>query len=114
MPEPLAIANLTTGGWREAEFQPFRTGVDICRLGGDPARASVALLRYAPGASVPLHEHPGLETIIVLDGAQSDERGTYGVGSVVINPPGSRHRVWSDIGCVVLIQWESPVRMIAE
>jgi anti-sigma factor ChrR (cupin superfamily) len=114
VPEPLAIIDLVSHGWREAEFTPFRAGVDICRLGGDPARASVALLRYAPGASVPLHEHAGLETILVLDGTQSDERGTYATGSVVINPAGSRHRVWSDEGCVVLIQWERPVRMIGE
>ncbi len=112
MADPRAIADLLKGGWRTAPFEPFREGVEMCRLGGDPAGASVALLRYRPGASVPLHEHPGLETVIVLDGSQSDERGLYRAGTISINPAGSRHSVWSEEGCVVLIQWEKPVRIL--
>ncbi|MGD9738613.1 MAG: cupin domain-containing protein [Bauldia sp.] len=108
----MSIAGLLDGGWKEAEFVPFRPGVEISRLAGDPAGASVALLRYAPGASVPMHEHTGLETIVVLDGAQSDDRGRYAAGAIAINPAGTRHRVWSDEGCVVLIQWERPVRIL--
>ncbi len=114
MADPVSFANLITGGWREAAFGPFREGVDMCRLAGDPAGASVALLRYAPGARVPLHEHLGLETILVLDGVQSDDRGDYPAGSMVVNPAGSQHRVWSETGCVVLILWEKPVRILSE
>ena len=29
--------------------------------------------------------------------------------TLVINPPGSRHRVVSDDGCLVLVIWEQPV-----
>ena len=76
--------------------------------------ASIALLRYAAGARVPLHEHPGLETVLVVEGSQSDERGTYKAGDLVLNPAGSRHSVWSTDGCVVLIQWEKPVRILGE
>ena len=114
MDEPRAFAALLAGGWRDAAFVPFREGVEICRLAGDADGASVALLRYRPGASVPLHEHAGLETVIVLEGSQADERGLYGRGTVAVNPAGSRHSVWSDEGCVVLIQWERPVRILAE
>lgn len=96
-----------TQGWQSMTFEPFREGVEICRLyEGEPA---VALLRYAPGASVPHHSHTGLETIYVLDGSQTDERGHYGEGSIVLNPPGSAHSVWSNEGCVVLIQWDLPI-----
>jgi len=111
-------ANMTDGGqrlvldllggsasWRDGEgWEPFRAGVDIRRLyqaSGDGPTAF--LLRYQPGASVPLHEHLGYEHILVLDGAQSDERGRYPAGTLVVNPPGSTHQVCSDIGCVVLI-----------
>ncbi len=110
MPDPLHIAGLTSGGWHDAPFEPFREGLEIARLWSGPPE--VALLRYAPGASAPRHRHGGLETIVVLEGAQSDERGTYGVGSVVMNPEGSAHSVWSDTGCVVLIQWERPVEFL--
>jgi len=108
------VPGLGAGGWRAMRFVPFREGVEICRLAGDPAGASTALLRYRPGASVPLHEHPGLETILVLEGSQSDELGDYPAGSFVANPAGSRHAVRSEEGCVVLIQWERPVRIIGE
>jgi anti-sigma factor ChrR (cupin superfamily) len=98
------------GGWEEVHFGPFREGVEIARLLDGPP--DVALLRYAPGASVPAHLHRGLETILVLQGSQSDERGTYGAGSLVLNPAGTSHRVWSDQGCVVLIQWTLPVEFL--
>lgn len=110
--DPLHVASLMVGGWRDLAFAPFREGVEICTLkSGAPA---VALLRYAPGARVPRHEHMGLETILVLEGAQSDERGRYAAGALVLNPEGSVHSVWSDEGCVVLIQWERPVRILDE
>jgi len=59
-----------------------------------------------------LHEHVGAEMIFVLEGAQADENGTYGKGDIVINPAGSRHSVWSDDGCVVLLHWAEPVKFI--
>lgn len=91
-------------------FEPFREGVDICYLVvGEP---TVALLKYEPGARVPRHRHTGLETIFVLSGAQSDENGTYGEGSFVANPEGTEHSVWSDEGCIVLIQWERAVEFL--
>ncbi len=107
MAEPLHISGLLAEGWQGLAFEPFHPGVEICRLvEGAPA---VALLRYAPGAGVPRHRHGGLETIIVLDGVQSDEAGDYPAGSLILNPEGSAHSVWSGPGCVVLIQWDRPV-----
>ncbi|MFK7871201.1 MAG: cupin domain-containing protein [Roseobacter sp.] len=109
MIDPLCIADLPRQ-FADLPFEPFRDGVDIHYIKkGTPA---VALLRYAPGARVPLHRHLGLETIFVLEGAQSDKRGTYPKGSFVLNPAGSTHSVWSDEGCVVLIQWERPVEIL--
>lgn len=110
MKEPLALAGLVSGGWRDCVFEPFREGVEICHLvQGEPG---VALLRYQPGAAVPRHRHTGLETIVVLEGSQSDERGRYETGAVVLNPAGSVHSVWSEDGCVVLIQWDRPVEFV--
>ncbi|ORE98166.1 cupin domain-containing protein [Aurantimonas sp. 22II-16-19i] len=95
-------------------FEPFRHGVEIARLSGEGDKGETALLRYAPGASVPMHEHTGLETILVLSGSQSDDDGTYRAGDLVLNHPGSRHRVWSEEGCTVLISWAAPVRILGE
>ena len=112
MSAPFAIRDLLAGGWRWLPFQPFRDGIEIYRLrANDPV---VALLRYAPGARVPRHRHRGLETVLVLAGSQRDERGTYGAGTLVVNPAGSTHAVASDEGCVVLIQWERAVQFVAD
>jgi anti-sigma factor ChrR (cupin superfamily) len=110
MLEPTILKDLLSGGWTQLSFAPFREGIAISSLlESSPA---IAVLRYDPGARVPLHEHTGAETILVLDGSQSDEKGTYVKGDMVINLAGSRHSVWSDDGCVVLLHWAEPVRFI--
>lgn len=117
------VPALMLGAWQEQVFQPFRDGIEICTLhDGTPPlssqtdtaddQPSIALLRYQPGAQVPRHRHPGIETILVLAGSQSDESGCYETGSLVINPVGSVHSVWSNDGCVVLIQWDKPVQFV--
>lgn len=111
MRESIHLPALLGGGWESAAFVPFRDGVEIARIHEGPP--TVALLRYAPGSGVPAHLHRGLETILVLSGAQSDERGTYPEGSLVVNPEGTSHRVWSEAGCVVLIQWTLPVQFLS-
>lgn len=110
MSEALCFPDFLRGGWQRCQFEYFRDGVEICRLvTGEP---EVALLRYAPGASVPRHLHQGLETILVLEGSQSDEFGHYPAGSLVANPEGTCHSVASSEGCVVLIQWTKPVKIL--
>ena len=96
------------------DWAPFRDGIEIHRLftDGDEGPAA-ALLRYAPGASVPRHEHTGDEFVIVLSGSQTDDGGVYSAGTVVRNPKGSDHAVHSEDGCVVLVLWTAPVRFTA-
>ena len=107
---PVRILDLINGGWQSLPFEPFREGVEISEIfAGSPA---VAVLRYQPGASVPRHQHNGLETIVVLEGVQSDEHGDYPAGSVILNPAGTAHSVWSTDGCIVLIQWQLPVQFL--
>jgi anti-sigma factor ChrR (cupin superfamily) len=109
MPD-LAHAGLLAGSWRALAFEHFRDGIEVHWLAkGGTGEPSVALLRYAAGAGVPRHRHQGLETILVLDGVQSDERGDYAAGTFVLNPAGTEHSVWTKTGCTVLIQWDLPV-----
>lgn len=107
--------SLTAGGWKSLAFEPFRPGVTIHWISRfEGVRPGVALLKYEAGASVPRHRHPGLETILVLHGSQSDEDGRYFTGTYVVNAPGSEHSVWSEDGCVVLIQWDQPVEILED
>jgi anti-sigma factor ChrR (cupin superfamily) len=110
MPDPMILRALLQGGWRTLAYEPFREGIEVHWLSrADP---QVAVLRYAPGASAPRHRHPGLETIVVLDGAQRDDAGVYRAGDMVLNHAGSEHRVWSDEGCTVLLHWAAPVEFL--
>jgi anti-sigma factor ChrR (cupin superfamily) len=101
------------------KWEQLRPGVRIHVLygaadGGEERNggAQAALLWYEAGASVPTHLHEGYEHIVVLAGAQQDERGRYEKGALVINPPGTSHSVSSPEGCVILIIWERPVRLL--
>jgi anti-sigma factor ChrR (cupin superfamily) len=103
---PGAVAH----GSSEPQWMPFRTGIEIKRLFKHPDTGyEVAMLRYAPGASAPLHRHRADEHVFVLCGNQCDERGTYGAGSYVYNAAGTCHSVRSEGGCEVLIHWLAPV-----
>jgi len=94
-------------------WQPFRPGVDIYRIYGDGQQGpAAALLRYQPGSRVPEHEHTGFEHIFVLSGSQTDRNGEHRAGTLVVNPPGTRHDVVSEGGCLVLAIWERPVAIL--
>ncbi len=95
-----------TGDWK-----PFRPGVTAHWLYNEgDGGASAVLLRYEPGARVAEHEHLGYEHLLVLEGDQYDEDGSYPAGSFVIHPPGTRHSPGSVGGCVALLIYEKAVQ----
>ncbi len=73
------------------------------RIGNELARAT-SLVRYEPGSSFSEHVHGGGEEFLVLEGTFSDEHGHYGPGTYVRNPPGSRHRPYSQSGCTIFVK----------
>lgn len=98
---------------RAIPWQAFSPGVDVFPLcTTEDGSLKAALMRNAPGAAVPEHVHQGHEFILVLTGSESDAMATYQAGDFIANPPGSRHRVWTEQGNTVLIVWELPVRFV--
>ncbi len=96
-------------------WQAFRPGVDIHRLYGDGVEGpTAALLRFREAGLIPLHEHCGYEHILVLAGSQRDQNSEAHAGTLMINPPGSRHRIRSEAGCIVLAIYEKPVRFLED
>jgi anti-sigma factor ChrR (cupin superfamily) len=94
-------------------WEPLGPGVELSPLYRDAAgNTKLALLRYAPGATVPVHLHTGMEYIQILAGSQQDERGVYHTGTLLMSLPGTRHSVASPEGCVVLAVWEAPVHFV--
>ena len=106
---------LLLGAWKNLAYEYFRDGIAVhWLLKGGADEASLAILRYQPGARVPRHLHADLETIMVLEGVQSDENGHYAAGTVVTNAKGTTHSVWTEQGCAVLIHWTRPVVILDE
>lgn len=108
--------------WRDKnlDWQPYsadgRRSVEIVKLYDDRKDGTgpaAALLRYAPGAQVPMHLHPGTELILVLEGELVDDAGIHPAGTLEVCPPGSQHTLSSETGCVFLVIWEQPVLRLA-
>lgn len=97
--------------WEETiPWQPFQHGVEVHRLYGNGLTGpTAALLRFAPGGTIPEHSHTGYEHILVLEGSQIDDFGEIRAGGLRIHPPGSAHSVTSKTGCLVLAVYEKPV-----
>jgi len=115
--EPITFPNLLKKV-RELEqsndWQPFRPGVTAHWLYNEGnGGAAAVLLRYEPGARVTEHEHVGYEHLLVLEGDQYDEQGSYPAGSFIINPPGTCHSPGSKNGCIALLIYEKAVHFVA-
>ncbi len=97
----------------DVTWEPFRPGVTAHWLykegNGGPC---AVLLLYEPGARVALHEHPGYEHLLILEGDQYDEDGAYPTGSLVIHPPGTQHSPGSTNGCLALLIYNRSVKFV--
>ena len=63
-----------------------------------------SIVRYEPGSTFPMHDHPEGEEILVLEGVFSDEHGNWPEGTYLLNPEGFRHSPYSEPGCVLLVK----------
>ena len=54
-----------------------------------------ALMKFAPGAKLPHHEHVRLEQTYVLEGTLVCGEGECQAGDFVWRPAGSRHEAWA-------------------
>lgn len=67
-----------------------------------------ALIRWAPGAKLPLHRHLDVEQTYVLEGSLCDDEGECKAGQYVWRPAGSEHRAWSPNGCLLFAVFLKP------
>ena len=120
MPDTALMPSPTTGGelgsryvdvaglpWTPTRFP----GIEMKTLMEDKQTGMLTvLMRWAPGARLPLHEHVRLEQTYVLEGSFADHEGVCTAGNYVWRPPGSRHEAWSDEGALLLAFFLSPNR----
>lgn len=78
-------------------------GVDMKMLMEDKETGLMtALVRFAPGAVLPDHQHVELEQTWVLEGSLEDHEGVVTAGNYVWRPAGSRHDAHAPNGCLAL------------
>jgi anti-sigma factor ChrR (cupin superfamily) len=88
-------------------------GVDMKVLVEDKQTGMMtALFRWAPGTSLPMHEHVEIEQSWVLEGEFEDDEGVYTQGNFVWRPAGHRHIARSPKGALVLCFFLKPNRFV--
>jgi anti-sigma factor ChrR (cupin superfamily) len=96
--------------WQQTRFP----GVEAKSLLLDRETGLVtALMRMAPGAVLPDHEHVRIEQTYVLEGKLVDKEGPdqgleVGPGEFVWRPAGSRHVAWCPEGGLMLAMFQVP------
>jgi anti-sigma factor ChrR (cupin superfamily) len=73
-------------------------------VGGAESGQVTSVVRYEPGSSFPVHDHPEGEEILVLEGTFSDEHGDWPAGTHLLNPEGFRHAPFSREGCLLFVK----------
>ena len=84
-------------------------GIDMRILFQDDDRGLLtALFRWAPGSSLPLHEHVDIEQTYVLEGSIVDDEGEVTAGNFVWRPSGSSHMATAPNGALILATFLKP------
>lgn len=97
--------------WKAAQFP----GVEYKTLMVDKESGLLTvLLRMAPGARLPDHEHVRIEQTYVLEGKLVDDDGEVGAGNFVWRPAGSRHSAYTPQGGLMLAFFVKPNRFFTE
>jgi anti-sigma factor ChrR (cupin superfamily) len=93
-------------------WQPTRfPGIEQKILMEDKERGLfTALMRWAPGSTLPYHEHVEIEQTFVLEGSLKDDEGEAKAGEFVWRPAGSKHTVISPEGALILAFFIQPNR----
>ncbi len=91
--------------WRPTQF----AGISIKVLYEDAVKGEMTcLLRWEPGARLPLHKHPEIEQTWVLEGSFYDHDGIARAGEFAWRTPQSIHETRSDEGAVILAIYRKP------
>jgi anti-sigma factor ChrR (cupin superfamily) len=91
--------------WEPTQFE----GISIKVLYEDKEKGEMTcLLKWAPGAILPMHRHPEIEQSWVLEGSFYDHDGVCRAGEFVWRHTGSFHQTRSDEGAVILAIYRKP------
>lgn len=101
--------------WKPLIEQGVKTdGIYIKVLRFDEAtqRAPTILLKFEAGSVYPHHNHPGGEEAFVLEGEVRFGKEDLVAGDYLYTPPNGKHAVYSERGCVVLLNIPQEVEIL--
>ncbi len=96
--------------WKKTRFE----GCEVKPLLFDRDSGLVTvMMRFAPGAVLPDHEHVKIEQTYILEGKLVDKEGPdagleVSAGEFVWRPAGSRHVAWCPEGGLILAMFQVP------
>jgi anti-sigma factor ChrR (cupin superfamily) len=91
--------------WKPTQFD----GISIKILYEDTAKGEMTcLLKWEPGATLPMHKHPEIEQTYVIEGSFSDHDGICRAGEFVWRRVGSFHETHSEEGAIILAVYRKP------
>jgi anti-sigma factor ChrR (cupin superfamily) len=98
--------------WQKTRF----AGVEMKTLLIDPDTGLItSLMKFAPGARLPDHEHVLIEQTYVLEGSLVCGEGECKAGDYVWRPAGSRHEAWAGPqGGLMLAMFQIPNRFFEQ
>jgi len=112
---PKGRAEPTIGGStyvkpQDMEWEPTQfDGISIKILYEDKDKGEMTcFLKWAPGATLPMHKHPEIEQSYVIEGSFYDHDGICRAGEFVWRRLGSFHETHSDEGAVILAIYRKP------
>jgi quercetin dioxygenase-like cupin family protein len=91
--------------WREPDWKQVAPGIECKILSNDEQTHTVSMLvRLAPGAKSPPHQHAGVEELHLLDGELWINERNLRPGDYNRSERGTRdRRVWSETGCTCVL-----------
>lgn len=107
--DPLAsrFVDIESLPWEAAQFP----GIEFKTLLIEPGTGLLtALVKMAPGAVLPDHQHVEIEQTYVIEGELVDDDGTVTAGGFVWRPAGSRHAAHAPSGALILGMFIRPNR----
>lgn len=108
-PNVVAVMKTNEMAWESTEWPGISRKVlefvNHPRMGRE-----TALLKFAPGAAMPASVLADRVDVFVVEGAFTDEQGSYGTHTFIRNQPGTNFTPASAEGCVLYMKWRVPIR----
>ena len=91
--------------WEPTQFD----GISIKVLYEDKVKGEMTcLLKWEPGATLPMHKHSEIEQTYIIEGSFYDHDGICRAGEFVWRRVGSFHETHSDEGAIILAVYRKP------